>query len=444
MSGQDYRREERLKFLGIDDGTTAALDAFRETVEARLPGVIESFYAYLRQWPELWAMFGGEQNVTRIKATQGQHWKGVLAGRFDDAYMEGVRRIGQTHERIGLEPRWYIGGYCFALNKLVEVAVEKYARKPKLLVQVLRALNQAVFLDMDLAISIYQETGKVNFQNRLDGLADELDSNVGSVVQVLSSAASELQAAAQGMTSSVEQVSRQSSMVAAAAEEATSSVETVAAAAEELTSSVAEIGRQVEQSTRIAQQAVTEAERTNATMQSLATAAQKIGEVVSLINAIAGQTNLLALNATIEAARAGEAGKGFAVVASEVKSLATQTARATEEIGAQISAIQSVTNDAVKAIGGIGSTINQMSEIATAIASAVQEQGAATQEIARNVTQAANGTRDVSENIGHVATASGETGTAASQVLQSSGELARESEQLRSKVDQFLSGVRAA
>jgi len=444
VSDQDYRREERLRFLGIDDGTTAALGTFRQSVEASLPGIIDNFYDYIRQWPELWALFGGEKNVTRVKGAQAQHWMGVLAGRFDDTYMEGVTRIGQTHERIGLEPRWYMGGYCFALNKLVEVAVEKYSRKPKLLAQVLRSLNQAVFLDMDLATSIYQDTGKVNFQKRLDRLADELDANVGGVVQVLSSAASELQAAAQGMTTSATQVSQQSSMVAASAEEATSSVETVAAAAEELTGSVAEIGRQVEQSTRIASQAVIDAERTNTTMQSLAAAAQKIGEVVNLINAIAGQTNLLALNATIEAARAGEAGKGFAVVASEVKHLATQTAKATEEIGAQISAIQSVTNDAVKAIGGIGSTIDQMSEIAAAIASAVQQQGSATQEIARNVTQAASGTRDVSANIGNVAKASGETGTAASLVLQSSGELARESEQLRTKVDAFLSGVRAA
>jgi methyl-accepting chemotaxis protein len=443
MSQQDYRREERLRFLGIDASTTAALGGFRDTVQARLPQIVESFYAYLKTWPELWKMFGGDQNVARVKVTQGEHWRGLLCGQFDDAYMERVRRIGQTHERIGLEPRWYMGGYCFALNKLVEAAVEKYRRDPKRLTQVLQALNQAVFLDMDLAISIYQETGKVNFQNRLNRLADELDTNVGGVVQVLSSAATELQSAAQSMSTTAEAASRQSGVVASAAEEATSNVQTVAAAAEEMSSSVAEIGRQVEQSTRIAEQAVVEADRTNATMQSLTTAAQKIGEVVGLISAIAGQTNLLALNATIEAARAGEAGKGFAVVASEVKSLANQTAKATEEIGAQIAAMQSATAEAVKAINGISGVIGRMSEISTAIASAVQEQDAATQEIARNVNQAAVGTQDVAANIGVVAHAAGETGKAAGQVLQASGELSRESETLRSKVDQFLTNVRA-
>src|SRR5205085_4852070 len=195
-------------------------------------------------------------------------------------------------------------------------------------------------------------------------------------------------------------------------------------------SSISEISRQVQQSTQVAGRAVGDAERTNAQVKSLADAANKIGEVVSLINDIASQTNLLALNATIEAARAGEHGKGFAVVASEVKSLANQTAKATEEIGAQITQIQDATKEAVAAIQGIGTTIAEVNSIAGSIAAAVEQQGAATQEIARNVQQAAQGTQEVSSNIVNVKQAATETGAASSQVLGAAGELARHSNEL--------------
>ena len=200
---------------------------------------------------------------------------------------------------------------------------------------------------------------------------------------------------------------------------------------------------QVTESAKIAQEAVTEAERTNETVQALAANATKIGEVVQLIKDIAGQTNLLALNATIEAARAGDAGKGFAVVASEVKSLANQTAKATEDIGQQIADIQTATESTVTAIGGIGKTIENINEIATGIASAVEEQGAATDEISRNVQQAAAGTQEVTSNISGVTTAAQESGEAATQMLQAAGELSKQSEVLGAEVDKFLVEVRA-
>ncbi len=274
-------------------------------------------------------------------------------------------------------------------------------------------------------------------------IADEFEASIKGVVQVVSSSAEKMEAAARSMSETAELTARQSAAVAAASEEASSSVQTVAAASEELSSSIAEIGRQATASARIASKAVEEAERTNASVQSLADAAQRIGEVVKLINDIAGQTNLLALNATIEAARAGEAGKGFAVVASEVKSLATQTAKATEDIAAQVSAIQGATKQSVEAIKAITGTIGQISEIATAIASAVEEQGAATQEIARNVQQAARGTGEVSTNIAGVTQAADKTGASAAQVLSSAGELSRQAEALRKQVDSFLAQIRA-
>ena len=205
-----------------------------------------------------------------------------------------------------------------------------------------------------------------------------------------------------------------------------------------------EVGRQVSKSSEIAGRAVDEADRTHGTVQNLADSAQKIGDVIQLITDIAEQTNLLALNATIEAARAGDAGKGFAVVASEVKSLASQTAKATEEIDLQIGGIQEATQTAVAAIGGISSTIGEINEIAATIASAVEEQGAATQEIARNTQEAATGTQEVTSTITGVNRAAGEAGAASSQVLSSAGQLSQESEVLRKEVDGFISRIRAA
>ena len=275
-------------------------------------------------------------------------------------------------------------------------------------------------------------------------LADAFGASVGGVVETVTAAVTGLQRSAQAMSATAEETSRRSTAVAAASEEASVNVQTVASATEELSSSIAEISRQVAHSSASAGKAVEEARRTDATVQGLAEAAQKIGEVVKLISDIASQTNLLALNATIEAARAGEAGKGFAVVASEVKNLANQTAKATDDITAQIAAIQGATNDAVVAIQGIGKTIAEISEIATTVAAAAEEQGTATQEIARNVQQAAAGTGEVSSNIAGVSEAASEAGGAAQQVLDATGELAKEAELLRAEVGKFLEQVRAA
>ena len=278
----------------------------------------------------------------------------------------------------------------------------------------------------------------------LSKMADDFEAGVRQSLDMLSGAATEMRATSQSMSATAEETSHQASTVAAVAEQASANVQTVAAATEQLSSSVSEIGRQVAESTKIAGQAVEQANRTNITVQGLSDAAQKIGDVVKLISDIASQTNLLALNATIEAARAGEAGRGFAVVASEVKSLASQTAKATEDISAQVVAMQDATAEAVLAIGSIGGTIGSINEIATVIASAVEEQGSATREIARNVQEAAQGTGEVSSNIVGVSTAAGETGTAAGQVLSSAEELSMQAATLRTDVDRFLANIRAA
>ncbi len=275
-------------------------------------------------------------------------------------------------------------------------------------------------------------------------LADGFERAVGAVVEGVASAASQMQALAQQMVGAVDQTNSRAANVAAASEQASANVQTVASATEELASSVAEIGRQVTTSTRIAGEAVAQAGRTNAQVEGLTEAARRIGEIITLIQDIASKTNLLALNATIEAARAGDAGKGFAVVASEVKTLAQQTAKATDEIARQVAEIQSSVGEAAGSIRGIGQTIDRVSGIATTIASAVEEQGAATQEIARNVQQAASGTQEVSTNITGVSQVARETRGAADQVLSAAGDLTRQAESLRGEVMRFVEKVRAA
>ncbi|MFK7792694.1 MAG: methyl-accepting chemotaxis protein [Devosiaceae bacterium] len=315
--------------------------------------------------------------------------------------------------------------------------------------------------DMAKALLVFQDNGreKIRLQDEqvqqsaiaeeekrraMHEMADSFEASVDEVVTGVSSAAEQMVSLAQLLSQSAERAGTRSTAVSAASEEASINVETVAAASEEMTNSIAEVSQRVGQSASMTDEAARGAQNTTDTVAKLATSAQTIGEVISMISAIAEQTNLLALNATIEAARAGEAGKGFAVVASEVKSLANQTAKATEEISAQITGMQGDTDAVVDAIDKIGGMIQELNGTSSSIAAAVEEQHSATQEIARNTQQAADGTREVSSNITEVSSAVQETGQAASEVLTASSQLASEAERLRENVSEFLRSVRAA
>ena len=298
-----------------------------------------------------------------------------------------------------------------------------------------QAADEAAALDAEAKI----ERGR-----RVDAITRDFESMIGEIVQTVSSASTQLEASAGTLSATADRSQEMATAVASASEEASTNVQSVASATEELSSSVNEISRQVQESARMASDAVGQARTTTDRVSELSKAASRIGDVVELINTIAGQTNLLALNATIEAARAGEAGRGFAVVASEVKALAEQTAKATGEIGQQVTGIQAATQESVGAIKEISGTIERLSEIASTIAAAVEEQGAATKEISRNVQQAAQGTQQVSANITDVQRGAAETGSASSQVLSAAQSLSSDSNRLKLEVGKFLGSVRAA
>lgn len=438
-------RATRLAFMQIDDDSKKLLKDFWNSVEPALPSLLEGFYRHVTSVPELGKLLGNE--VPRLKKAQGSHWERLFSGRFDEAYFQGVRAIGLVHNKIGLEPRWYIGGYNFVLSALTDLAAKTHRWSPSKARAIIRAVNCAVMLDMDIAISVYQDallTERAQRGKRVDALIGVFEKGATGALALLASSATEMNATATSLADTAAETMRQATGVAAASEQASTNVQTVAAATEELSSSVNEISRQVAQSAKIAAQAVTDADATTTAMRGLADIARNVDTVVKIISEIAGQTNLLALNATIEAARAGDAGKGFAVVASEVKALANRTAKATEEISQQIDAIQTATGASVERIDAISTTINEMSRIAGAIAAAVEQQGAATQEIARNVQEAAAGTGQVSANINVVSQAANETGTAASQVQAASGKVAQQGQALQREVDRFLEGIRAA
>jgi methyl-accepting chemotaxis protein len=446
----DTAMKARLGAFNLVEADIELLKSNSTVVRSFLPALLAELHAHFGAWPEI-------QDALRLPAVHEvrlAHWTRVATGELGAGFMESAQRLAKAFYDNG------VPGYAVAIchsavssaivGKLASLGdggrvVPLFSRGAgQKLAAFKEALNKAAWLDLEVLLETYAEAERDSKKQALKAVADTFEERIRGVVNGVASSASQLESAVQSMSSTAGSANETSAAVAAAAVQASSNVQTVATAAEELSASIGEISRQVALSADVAARAVSDAERTNGVVHALAADAQKIGEVVSLINQIAGQTNLLALNATIEAARAGEAGRGFAVVASEVKNLASQTARATEEIGKQIGGIQQATHGAVEAIRSIAATINELSSISGAIASAVEEQDATTKEIARNVQQAAAGNEQVSSAMVGIRDGVSKTMDVANQLSSAASELGQQSGTLRTAVDSFIAEVQAA
>ncbi|MCB1783941.1 MAG: globin-coupled sensor protein [Alphaproteobacteria bacterium] len=445
--------KERLEFLKIDQKTSQNLRKAKPVVEEAMPLVLDSFYSYIKQWPNLSALFSGPDHMNAAKNMQMKHWSNIVTGEYNTNYIESVTRIGNTHNRIGLEPRWYIGGYAVLVTGMVTALCEKYlstgssgflqASKKQEFEAVLNAFMKAALLDMDMAISTYFDAGKQEMEAKLDDLAEEFDNSVAGFIRDMSVSAEELGATSKTLDSLSKMGLKRAEDLSVASSVSAENVNAVAGASEQMLASIKEINTQINKASTISSTAVVKTQEAGSTITELKGLSERIGEVINLIQDIAEQTNLLALNATIEAARAGDAGKGFAVVASEVKALASQTAKATEDISLQITAIQTATEASVTDIKDVTETVAQINEIATSISSAMEEQSAAIQEIVSNTQSASDKTREVTGVVHDVSSSANETQNASSNVNEAATELAKRVDGLRGAVEVFLANIKA-
>lgn len=448
MSGSSFSDAQQRRFstFGITGADIGILQNNAAFAERELPRLLEAWHVKFVEWPEIHAALM-RPAVHKLRV---EHWVRAASGRLDASFLESARNLAEIFYRNG------VPGYAVAIchhtvvnGIMAELGFDdvvprlfgraEVARK----VAIRNALNKVAWMDLEILLETYAEAERQSRAEILNTLAASFEREVKGIVEDTSAKSQQMQANAARMANIASATSQQSVEMAGTVEQASVNVRTVADASEELNSSIAVISRQVGTSSEIAQGAVVQADATNKTVNGLIDAAQRIGEVVSLINNIASQTNLLALNATIEAARAGEAGKGFAVVAGEVKSLANQTAKATEDIAAQIHTMQEAARGSADAITGVAATINRITEIVTSVAESIEKQAMATREIAGNIQEVSMGTQGVTRAVGEVTQASTEVGTLSAEVLNASSQLYEQANLMIDRVDAFLARIRA-
>jgi methyl-accepting chemotaxis protein len=435
----------RLRFAGIDEQARVLMREALQLLHPALPGILDRFYNHMLEFPETAALLRSHREadgLAGLKRAQTQHWSNLLSAEFNPAYFAQVRRIGEAHARIGLATRWYLGGYALVLGDINAVLLAKAGwRGRSHAIDMANAVAKALFLDMDLALSVYFDAAQAKLNDERHALAHRLDEQVRAIVEPLSHSARELAAASHTMSDTSETMEQDAKTAQGSSAALLERIGAVSTATEQMAQSVAEIARRANEVAQRATDASEAAGRTDRMVRSLTETTSKIGDVIKLINDIAGQTNLLALNATIEAARAGDAGKGFAVVASEVKSLANQTAKATESISAQIGSVQTATNEAVRVIADIGGVVEDLSHIAGAIAAAVTEQEATTRQIASTVEGTTQDAHHLADTMSLLTTRANGATKIASGVMSNAGAVSKETMALVETVEHMVTDL---
>lgn len=393
--------DDSLAFARIDPETRVILRELAPLVDANIDTILDALYGHVLKWSHLKALFGSEERVNNARKRQREHWQRLFSAQYDADYVASVQRIAVTHARIGLQPSFYISSYLVALEEIHTLILRHWTSRIALPANrarvelAMRAADRAILYDLQLVVTGYLDESAREHRGRLAELATQFEATLDQFTTGVVSAAGTLSDNATSLQTSADHATEQAASLAGGAERSSMNMQTVASATEEITASIGEISRQTQQAAETTANAVAAVTHAGGIVENLSDAARRIGDVVNLIQSIAGQTNLLALNATIEAARAGDAGKGFAVVAGEVKSLSAQTARATEDIRAQVSSVQGEVSQIAEAMSNIAQTVDRIREATTAIASAVEEQGAVTQEISRSVAAAAAGAEEI-------------------------------------------------
>ena len=445
----DAAQQKRLEAFQITETDLAALRSAKEFATKRLPKLLEELHPRFAAFPEIQAALMDPE----VHAARVAHWTRVACGEIGDGFMASAERLASIFFAHGVPG--YAVAVCHATVSraiIAELGLDRAAKGLRVLrggnaaeKHALRdAINKAAWLDLEVLLETYADAERDSKRKTLRDMAETFEAKVRTVVDNVSRSSRSLEETVKSMSVTAARATEDAGMVAGAVHEASANVSVVAASAEQLELSIKEISGQVETSRTVAADAVTRSHETTRTMAALADAVGKIDSVINLISGIAGQTNLLALNATIEAARAGEAGKGFAVVAAEVKTLATQTAKATQDISEQILAIQGITQQAVGSITQIREIIDRISESSTAVSAAIEEQSASTNEIARNTQHAAAGNQQAADLMTGIRNGASETLNVASSLTGAAQDLGAQSDALRQAVDSFLADIRAA